>query len=316
MRKIVLFCASLCTVLLLISASPVRAQTLAWVSPTGSNTGSTCSETAPCATFQYALSAVSGVTQINCLGSGNYGGNTSALIITKSIVIDCGTGSVGTVAPGSGNAIAIQTSSAATIVLRHLSITGSEGIDAETQFFGGTLIVEDCLIQGTGVNNHGIGFGPGAGARSLLQVSNTQIRNYGVGISITPFSPVIATATLDRVESSQNLLDGVVLGGTGVVAGVMRNSLVAGNTQDGVLAQGSAASFQAFFTIEESSIIANVGNGIHTNSANAFLNVGASTIGANGTGVKVQAGSIVSFGNNQMSDNGVNGSFASTTPLE
>ena len=316
MRKLVLLYASFCAVLVLISASPVQAQTIAWVSPTGSNTGSTCSETAPCATFQYVLSAVTGVTNINCLGSGNYGGNTSALVITKSIVIDCGAGNVGTVAPGAGNAISIQTSASATVVLRHLSITGVEGINAETDFFGGTLVVEDCLIQGTGANNSGIGFSPGAGSRSLLQVSNTKVQNFGVGISITPFSTVIATATLDGVESSQNVLDGIVLGGTGVVAGVMRNSRVNGNAQDGVLAQGSAASFQAYFTIEESSIIANIGNGVHTTSTNAFLNVGASTIGANGTGVKVEAGSIISFGNNQMSVNGSNGRFTSTTPLQ
>jgi hypothetical protein len=32
--------------------------------------------------------------------------------------------------------------------------------------------------------------------------------------------------------------------------------------------------------------------------------------------VKVEAGSIISFGNNQMSVNGSNGRFTSTTPLQ
>jgi len=38
----------------------------------------------------------------------------------------------------------------------------------------------------------------------------------------------------------------------------------------------------------------------------------SSTIGANGTGVQASAGAIVSFGNNGLNGNGVNGSFTST----
>jgi len=47
----------------------------------------------------------------------------------------------------------------------------------------------------------------------------------------------------------------------------------------------------------------------------AVVNVGASTIGGNGTGVLPSSGSIISFGNNQMSANGSNGNFTSTTTL-
>jgi hypothetical protein len=45
------------------------------------------------------------------------------------------------------------------------------------------------------------------------------------------------------------------------------------------------------------------------------VNVGASTIGGNGTGVLASSGSLISFGNNQMSTNATNGNFTSTTPL-
>jgi hypothetical protein len=70
-----------------------------------------------------------------------------------------------------------------------------------------------------------------------------------------------------------------------------------------------------FFTVEESSIVDNLVNGIQTNSANAYVNVGASTIGGNSTGVLASSGSLISFGNNQMSANGTNGNFTSTTGL-
>jgi hypothetical protein len=77
----------------------------------------------------------------------------------------------------------------------------------------------------------------------------------------------------------------------------------------------SANASQVFFTVEESSIVDNLVNGIQTNSAGAAIKVGSSTIGGNGTGVLATAGSIVSFGNNQISDNGDNGTFTSNTPL-
>jgi hypothetical protein len=106
--------------------------------------------------------------------------------------------------------------------------------------------------------------------------------------------------------------DGLLLDGGGVVAGTMRNSVVGENGVSGVVAIAS----QVFFTVEESSIVANLVNGIQTNSANAIVNVGSSTIGGNGTGVKAIAGQIISFGNNQMSVNAVNGTFTSTVALQ
>ena len=97
----------------------------------------------------------------------------------------------------------------------------------------------------------------------------------------------------------------------GVVAGTMRESVVGENGNTGVVANSS----QVFFTVEESSIVDNLVNGIQTNSANAIVNVGASTIGGNGTGVLASSGSIVSFGDNHMSTNASNGNFTSTTAL-
>jgi hypothetical protein len=101
------------------------------------------------------------------------------------------------------------------------------------------------------------------------------------------------------------------LTGAGVVAGTMRNSVAGENGTDGVFAQAG----QVFFTVEESSIVDNLLNGIQTGSAGSIVNVGASTIGGNGTGVLASSGSLISFGNNQMSANGTNGNFTSTTGL-
>jgi hypothetical protein len=305
MRKVILLCASLCSIGLLFAASPARAQVVLWVASNGSDANA-CGQTTPCATFQGAINK-GGVSQINCLTSGNYG----AVTITGSITIDCGTGNIGTVSvTGSGNSAITTNIGLATIVLRHLSLNGNNsatfGIDARA-FGSGTLVIEDCSIQGFG--SEGIIFEPSAG-RGLLQVSDSRIFNNGDGIFVGPNINQIASVTLNRVELTGNLQDGLILM-SGVVAGTMRDSVVGGNGHEGVFANAT----QVFFTVEESSIVANLGAGIKTFSAGSVVNVGASTIGGNGTGVLPTAGSLISFGNNQMSANGSNGNFTSTTAL-
>jgi hypothetical protein len=307
MRKFILFCASFFTMVLSISATPVLAQSVLWVSATG-NDLSACSPTVPCATFQGAINK-GGVARINCLGSGNYGPVT----IQTSLTIDCGAGNVGNIASSSANGILITTTSAATIILRHLALNGFasintiEGINAKS-FSSGTLIVEDCMIHGY-QNGFGINFTPTSG-RSLLQVSNTQIFDNYDGIIVDPSVGQIASVTLNGVELVGNTMFGVILAG-GVVAGTMRDSVVGENGDTGVIALAS----QVFFTIEESSIVDNLLHGIQTASDGSIVNVGASTIGGNGTGVLASNGSLISFGNNQMSANGTNGNFTSTTAL-
>jgi hypothetical protein len=307
MRKLIVLCTTLCVIALLISASPVQAQNVMFVSPSG-NDANACSQTSPCQTFQGAINK-GNVAQINCLGSGLYGSVT----ITASITIDCGTGNVGNIVNSSAAPITINTSAAAIIVLRHLALdglgaNGGNGIYANS-FFSGTLIVEDCMIHGF-ANGNGIFFNPSSG-RGLLQVSNSEIFGNLNGIVVAPASNQIGSVTLNRVELVGNSNIGLGFAG-GVVAGTMRDSVVGSNGGDGVTAQSS----QVFFTVEESSIVDNLVNGIHTNSAGSAIKVGASTIGGNGTGVLASSGSIVSFGNNQISDNGSDGTFTSTKALK
>ena len=310
MRKLVLLCALLCAMVPLFAASPAQALQVLWVGPNGSDANN-CFVATPCATFQGAINKGS-VVKINCLASGDYGKFT----ITASITVDCGAGNVGNVNVTSGIAITISTSSAATIVLRHLALDGLgtavSGIST-LAFPSGTLVVEDCTIQGfptTGGGAAGIFFAPTAG-RGSLEVSDTRIFNNGNGILVEPASNQIATVTLNRVDLSGNSGTGLVLEGAGVVAGTMRDSVASRNGVDGVFASAS----QVFFTVEGSSIVANLSTGIQTGSAGSVVNVASSTIGGNGTGVVPGSGSIISFGDNHISANGSNGNFTSTTAL-
>jgi hypothetical protein len=307
-RKLILPCASLCALAFVVLAEPAHAQTILWVGPNGIDTNS-CSQTAPCATFAGALGK--GATQINCLGSGNYGQlNSNTVSITGSLVIDCGAGNIGEVTSTTNQAININAGSAATIVLRHLSLNGGghpfNGI--ATQNFSGTMIIEDCMVHDFG--EAGIFFAPSNG-RGTLQVSNSLIYGNAAAIDVDSLSGQIASVALNRDELIANG-SGLILEGVGVIAGTMRQTLVGQNGASGVVANAG----QVFFTVEESSIIDNLSAGILTDSSGSIVNVGATTIGGNGTGVKAFRGSIISFGNNQMSANGANGVFTSTAPLQ
>jgi hypothetical protein len=313
MRKLVLLCASLCAMAFVVPTTPAHAQIRYWVASYGADSNS-CSETSPCATFAGAI-VKGGAGEIDCLNSGDYGAlNSTTVSITGSITIDCGTGNIGEMGLNGGTiAIDINTSSAATIILRHLNLNGfntaNTGGIATQNFLSGTLIIEHCQIHGF-ANGSGVEFAPSSG-RGILEVSDSVIYNNGTGVSVSANgSGVIASVVFDGDKLNNNIF-GLYLLGTGVVAGTLRQSVVAENSSNGVSAQAS----QVYFTVEESSIIDNLQVGIATYSSGAVVNVGASTIGGNGTGVSGSSGSIISFGNNQMSANGTNGNFTSTTAL-
>jgi hypothetical protein len=304
MRKFVLSCAAFFAMALSFSVSPVAAQQ--WVGPNGSDANA-CTQTAPCATFQRAINV--GASQINCLGSGSYGPVT----IQTSLTIDCGAGNVGEIVSSSVAGITITTTANVTIILRHLALNGLannnsiNGIDAQS-FFSGTVTVDDCLIHGY-LGGSGILFTPYAG-RGLLQMSNSQLTSNNNGIFLRSNSQILSAA-LNRVEITGNANIGLVLNGNNVIAGTIRDSLIASNALDGIFSNSP----QVYFTVEGSSIIANLFSGIESASPGTNLNVTASTIGANGTGIKATSGSVVSFGNNTLNGNGVDGNFTSTTAL-
>jgi hypothetical protein len=313
MKKLISLCISLFT-MVLISASPVRAQTVFWVANNGDDANG-CFQTLPCRTFQGVINK-GGVSQISCLNSGNYG----AVIITASITIDCGVGNIGEIvlAPFETAGITISAGGGAIIVLRHLSLNGTgstvsgiEGINA-TNFGGGTLIVEDCIIHGYHAGA-GIDFNSTSG-RGLLHVQNSMIFDNHDGILVNAGTNQITSLTLNGVQLIANLFEGLRIAGPGIVAGNMRNSVAGENGHSGVVAVGLTN--QVFFTIEESSLVANLTSGVGVNAPAAILNVGNSTIGANFIGVEVDKGTINSFGNNQLTGNGQDGTFSNTIAVK
>src|SRR5919107_3217952 len=102
-------------------SAPASAQaTRTWVSGVGDDVNP-CSRTAPCKTFQGAISKTAIGGEINCLDPGGYG----AVTITKSMTISCPYTEGGALAGGNGitiNDALTATPNTAVVYLRGLDI--------------------------------------------------------------------------------------------------------------------------------------------------------------------------------------------------
>ena len=240
--------------LMIVAANPAHAQaTRTWVSGVGDDINP-CSRTAPCKTFAGAISKTTTGGIINCLDPGGFG----AVTITKDITIDCEETLGGVLVSGT-NAIVVSTTGvvnlrgldiegegtgliginitqAATVYVRKSKIYGFQagsatGIAAPG---GGTLIVEDSIIQtnGTGINV--------SGGNTHTSLRNVSINNNAVnGISFT----TSGKAVVDRTTIGFNGATGLVVNSAGLTV-MLGNSTIVGNTLGTSAPAGTLWSFK------------------------------------------------------------------------
>jgi len=257
-------------------ASPAQAQQLiAFVSGTGLDSNS-CIRTAPCQTFFGALPKTAVNGEINCLDAGNFG----PVIINQSVTIDCHDVFAGVFYMNSNNGIQIPFDSFTsagevhkTVRLRNLSFNGlangDSGIRITGAAIGTTVVIEDCVIEGSfGGAARGIDDARSGGGK--LIVSNTTIRNNsGAGVSVLP------------------------AGGTSNIQ-VLLNSVRAYNN-------GTGAQFGNLtrVMIDQSAFTANAGAGILTVSG-AIVDVDRSTMSHNASGVQTSGGGTIALANSNI----------------
>jgi hypothetical protein len=291
------------TFVVLLTVKPAAAQTAprTWVASNGS--GTTCSRTAPCATFQNAHNATDVGGEINCVDAGEYGG----LVITKSITIDC-SGFAAGVQTGGVNGIVINAPNAI-VTLRGLMIdaagSGSIGVLFDN---GRALHIHKCWISGFRTfDATGIKFAPPAGVSAKLEVADSVISDSGLGlvgggINIQTTGSGSARVSLARVQVENNS-NGVVassVGGTGGVSLQVRDSLVAGNSLNGIIALTVSSSSTVSITVDRTASVLN-GFGVAARGAGTFVILGDSTVASNTTGlVTSDGGAIISYKNNQL----------------
>jgi serine protease len=286
--------------------SPGCAGPSLWVSVAG-NDGNTCSRDTPCRTFSGALAKVPPGGIIRVLSSGDFGQVT----INKPVTLEA-QGVVGGIQVGSGTAITISAGPNDKVVLRGLTLDGlgtaSNGISFTA---GGSLYVENCTVNNFG--QYGLDFAPANGNGKLF-VTDTLLRNNGAG-AVGGGAHLVATtgtgfiASFDGLRSESNVF-GLKAETLGVVT--VRNSLAANNGYSGFSATTPSGSGSVRMLVENSVSTHNGTYGfLGANLATVTISNIVSTNNQFGLGTQA-AGTILSFGNNKIQGNAVDGAPSQT----
>lgn len=306
MRRIALVALAIGLFAPLIASAPANAQaTRTWVSGVGDD-ANPCSRTAPCKTFAGAISKTAAAGEINCLDPGGFG----AVTVTKSITISCEAGTAGVLVSGT-NGIIFNAGVNDYLFLKGLDIEGfGTGINGITFLNGGFLHVEDCVIR----RFTGSGISITAGGATGFQISRTTVfsngnGSTGTGINIAPPAGGTSKGVIERVIADRNTV-GISGNATGGNVNInIYDSVATGNTLAGIVATGGSGAANVMVMRSTAS---NNATGIQNNGGNATLRVGDSAIQGNGNGV---AGTVASYGTNQLDGNNTNGTVTST-PLK
>ncbi|BBE71672.1 hypothetical protein OHA_1_01254 [Pleomorphomonas sp. SM30] len=268
------------------------------VAVTGTDTADCGLPTTPCRTFQTALGrAIPGGIVVTA-GPGNYG----PMKITKSVaVLNDGAG-IATVERGDGPPIVVQLSgTGGSVVLRGLTVDGRSTANAGIAFVGtGKLLVSKSLVQGT---QTGISIVPTSGGD--ITIEDSVVTDNLNGVVSSGVSSGSLTVTLSHVTISGNGLnpEGVGLKASGGAAAyqfvAMTDTTIADNGT-GVSVQGSDSN--AIVVTATDSAIVNNGTSAVIGSGGT-LTLDRTMVRSNFFGTIVNAGSIVSYGNNAIVDN-------------
>jgi hypothetical protein len=152
-------------------------------------------------------------------------------------------------------------------------------------------------------------------------VTNTVITDNGYssgspsgGIYIVPASGAQANVAITGSKIEGNLF-GVVADGTqgGTIRGAVKDSVVSGNTQNGMTVSSSGSS--VVLIVESTGVSSNNNHGLVAGGSGAGMLVRTTAVFNNGGGLyTASGGTLYSYGNNSV--NGNDGSFTGAVGLE
>lgn len=235
------------TLLLIVTSAHAQPQQT-WVSAFG-NDDNDCNRMAPCRTFAVAISKTAARGEISVLDPGDFGPVT----ITKSITINGGSTLAGIQVSGASgvNVNVASPDDPGFVILRGLSINGDGGLVSSLHgiryLSGAKLVIDNCSIYGFTQNAIDVLL---VGPKRLV-VKNTNLTSSAAGIHLanTTGADVLAQVT---------------------------NSLIAGNTNYGVHAEGKGT-----------------------------VSIANSLITSNGVAVRAETDATVRLSNNELFDNGI-----------
>ena len=206
------------------------------------------------------------------------------------------------------------------VVLRGLTSTEgarAPGLNGIRFLAGAALHVQNCLIRNfknnSAGNANGIIFASST-LNSKLFVSDTILSNNGVaaiggGILIKSTAAVSVTISNTKVVNNVSGITADLTGGS--VSGIVRDTVVAGNSQAGIAIFGAAS---GNLLIDRVATTNNGTFGLRADGGSSALLVTNSTITRNATGLStVNGASILSFKTNNLFNNTSDGTFTPPT---
>lgn len=296
-----------------LATSAAYAQaTRTWVSGVGDD-ANPCSRTAPCKTFAGAISKTAPGGEIDTLDPGGFGGVT----ITKSITIDGVGGGESSVLVSGTNGIVISAASTDFVNLRNIQINGIQaGLNGVRVVNVGRLNMDNVAI---------FGFTQRSVSIESTVSCNVQIRNCNFwnaaqsGFVVIPSS---GSPTIKVVINHTNITNngGTVAGtglgiftsaGAGSVRLIARDSNISENSAPNVQADGLTSIFLDNCTMAHS-----LQDGVKSTSG-ATLFIARSSIFNNvGNAVTNATGSVFTYGDNYMANNGSNNTGTAAAPAK
>jgi hypothetical protein len=300
------------------SAAQAQA-TRTWVSGVGDD-ANPCSRTAPCKTFAGAYSRTAAGGEIDALDPGGFG----TLTASKAITIDGGGGQVASVLASGTNGINVTAGANDRIVLRNLRFNGinaappsSPGINGINFVSGGSLAVENCVIEGFGT--YGINFQPNV--RANLTVSDTVFVGNGT-FGTTASGAIIATTAASSGGFNRVTVERAVIsnGTSGIQAGnntkmdvdhVSVSQTGLGGGDYGLISNGATAEMSVDYSI----ISGNNFGGLHATNSGKMYVANSSITYNNTNGILSDAGGqVLSYLNNRVIGNSGVQTFAGPVP--
>ena len=270
------------------------------------NTGLGCPVTAPCRTFGAALGVTNPYGEIVAVDSGDY----SPVTITQSVTIQAAPGVAATIFSQMGDAITISAPGAGNIVvLRGLNVNGlNMGFSGIRFTAGGVLNIENCTIAHfmfAGISMEGAG---------SLHVQDTEVQNTMSAIRLQSPGGLIH-ASIDRVQLKHNNNVGVFAAENSQTT--IRNSVLLDNTfgiQAGDYVGSSELNVEDCLIQGSTNVAIFAANG--GGGGTALVRVSHSTIVDNNTGLMSSGAPLLSYGNNRLTGNGMDGSFTGLISLQ
>jgi Right handed beta helix region len=297
----------LAVLLVLFSSILAHASARTYVSVNGNdaNTGIGCPVTAPCRSFGAALGVTNPFGEIVAVDNGDY----APVTITQSVTIQAAPGVAATVVSFFSDAIRVMVGTNDVVILRGLNVNGLNTGQSGIRFTaGGTLNVENCAI--TSFNMNGISIEAGG----TVHIKDSEVENTMTAIRLQSPSGLIH-ASIDGVHLKDNMNAGLFAAENSQTT--LRRSVLADNRFNGISAGDYVGTSEV--NVEDCLIqgsytgifAANGGGG-----GTALVRVSHSSIVSNSTGLSSFGASLLSYGNNRLAGNGVDGSFTGLIALQ